>query len=742
MICPKCSEPMVNQHGRIFICHGCGHMAKGNPNTDRCLVCGGDLDDLGNGFTCPTCNSISTRKRYPIRVYERKSISISTFSMILIFTLLFSIISTAYIAKASTEEFFEVELRPDPSFSNINVVNNLGEDTIDDIVSTIDQWRVDLGNDAPNGTYYGTLLRGSAFDHDRYRPYWLPKDDYAATGRFSYVMLSAHFNFSSQVLISGCSEWWMKVPVLATSIEWSEGLKLAIWRDATDLELAGFDTRLYYSNYIHVRPSYNGYVPDDILVWVPPNYQNHYGDPLAEGNGDLHVVNNSVYVKCHAVLRPERDYIFSFYFRLPSAGTLKTLWTTAESPAGRSTRLAFADYKISSNWGANHTYLHNMTDQEIVDIGMDLDWSFIFTQGIGQGGMFGLSVEIENNTRINTYPFFNTTVSDSLDGTIHMSFMMPWISTDTFNMTFRVSNMWDEGVSGGYDYPHWEFEPDPPDPLAQTFEWSSDQQWDYRDFALFSTNWTLDFDGIDYPFTENDRYNVGVTWVFHNAGNLTLLCYDVERQDVNWNQVTPFPNNTTTWPFARNSIYNGNDYSSYYLEYGIYVSSRGTHGEWAIRTQTTSGKMIYTHCFPSRIHLSKSEYHIRAGGKSVDLSPTEQAWQDAKDLWADGHKLRAIVSAIRATVLSVWEGYDTVKGWISDGLSSVWGAMKELGEWIYTNLVSFFEKIVNFVDDVFDLLLEIWGTVKYIVAPVMLMAIYGGSMKVVRNWAIKEERIA
>ena len=651
---------------------------------------------------------------------------------------LLSIVASAVITSATTEQYVEVELRPDPTFADVTVQQEIGKDGVDDVVTTIDLWMNDLGDDAPNGTYYGTLIQGSAFSHDYYEPYWLPQDEYMRTGRYSYMMVTAHFNFSARVIMSGASEWWMKVPVLASSIEWSAGLTLAVWKDADDIHQVGFDERSYYTNQPHVRPAYDGRAPDDMVGYFAPDPYDHYGDPLGRGDGDLHVENGHVYIKVHSVLLPETDYVIAVHFRFPEDGVLKTLWSTAESPAGRRTRLCFADYQFVDNWDENHTYFHNLTGQEFVNVRLDLDWSFIFTEGLG-AGLFGLNIPIHSGTTISLYPFFNTTTDPGEDGAIHPSFMLPWVSSDTFNMSFAVRNMRGEHRDDGpidFEFEHWQFEPDGGDPPALTFDWYSEYRWDYRDFALFSTNWTLDFDDGDNPFTEDDQWNVLVQFTFHNEGNLTLLCYDEDRDPLDWEDVPVFPDNSTTWPFAR-PIITTPEHSGVVLSYGVYCSGWGTHGQWAIRSQTTAGLPILTHYFPSRIYLSGSEYVIRKGGVEVELTPAQATWNEAKDLWASHHYLKAIVTAIAATIMTVWEGIDQVKGWLLDGLSTVWEGMKSLGNWLYTNLASFLEKIINFFEDLADLLVNIWDVMKYVVAPVILMAVFGGTVRVIRLWTDK-----
>jgi len=752
------SLPAPNgRKGGVFYCT-CGFSTVKRPIHDngnrRCPVCSNDLayhesvSLLADHYSCDHCIEVIEKRlnREPFlaehleRSYrgDHHPGNLVFVTVLVLLILLVSTLGAAFMAHAATEKIIEVELRPDQAFSDVTIRQELGEERDREPTTTISLWRDDLGQDFPNGTFYGTLLAGSAFEH-RFRPYWLPKDDLARTGRFSYVMLSAHFNWSSQIIMSGCSEWWLKVPVLASSIEWSYGLYIAVFKDVTDLGSVQFDNRSFYNNKIYVRPSSGGLVPDDLVSYYAPNYTDHIGDPLTEGSGDLNVVGENVYVKVHSILRPERDYVISIYFRLPMEGKLKTLWSGSEIPAGGSTRICFGDYQIVDNFSpGNRTYFQNLTGQDIIDLELDLDWSFLFTEGVGEGNLFGLKVPIHNGTIITLYPVLNTTVEDSEDGLIHPSFMLPWISDDVFNMSFGVANMQDEGVIGVQHWHHWQFEPDPPDPVSGTFYWIADQAWDYVDFALFSTNWTLDFDNIDYPFNATDRYNVAVDFYFYNEGNLTLLCYDQEREDLDWSAVDPFETNQTEWPFARNSIWDTENLSQVLLEYGVYCSAYGTYGQWAQRSQTPSGKSIWTHYFPNKIFLSAAEWRISRGeDRNVTVSPAEQAWSEAQDLWGEGHYIKAIGMALKSAVMFIWEGADKIRGWITDGLTWVWEGMKSLGQWLYTNLVSFFEKIISFLEDAADLLVDMWDVMKYLVSPILLMALYGGSIRVTRTWLKK-----
>ena len=657
--------------------------------------------------------------------------------------LLISNCSIAYLARAATEREIQIDLQPDPAFGDVMLKQELGNGSIPK--STIDIWQDDLDEDFPNGTYYGTLFQGSAFEVTKFRPYWYPYSaaKYSPTGRFSFAMLSGHFNFTSRTIMSGASEWWLKVPILASSVEMSHGIYLAIFEGCDELDEVQFWNQSYGNKYFHVRPSWDDKVPDDLIFYGFPDGIDHKGKPAFDhsGAGDLRVRNDHVYLRVHSIIRPATDYVISIAFRLPMEGSLKTLWTGAESPAGRETRICWADYKIT-DIESNDTYLHEMTGQEIMDVDLDLDWSFIFTEGVGGGGLFGYRFPVVNGTILYTYPFLNTTVDPAKDGLIHPSFMLPWISDNEFTINLWVGNMLDEGKTGPQDFHHWQFEPDSDDPPIETFYWWPQYlNYTYRDFCLFSVNWTLDFDDGTFPFNDEDRYNVKVIYEFLNEGNITLLCYDIERPTVTWDQIEPWHDNSTTWPWARTAIFDKTDSGFYSLNYGVFSSAYGTEGEWAqVQQNTTTGRKIFSYHFPNRIHLSSMEWRIGQSDKEEkELTPAQMAWQEFSELWGQGHRMKAIAQAFKATVLTIWEGGTRVVAYVYDGISRLWDGMKALGEWLWTSMVSLFETIVSFFEDLADIIVDMWNIVRYLVAPMLLIALYAGATGTIKKWLTRKE---
>jgi len=157
---------------------------------------------------------------------------------------------------------------------------------------------------------------------------------------------------------------------------------------------------------------------------------------------------------------------------------------------------------------ANGSSLIEEIDSEKIELPIDMDWSFIFVEGVGMGGLFGKKVMIEKDHALVIYPFFNT----SRSGNQYMSFNLPFISNET---AYVQPSVW-QGSGGfpGCGWHVWRFAlPDLNyyfDPV-QPANASLKQVYNYTDFILFSTNETLHWS----YFLDDDRWNVRVEFYFN-----------------------------------------------------------------------------------------------------------------------------------------------------------------------------------------------------------------------------------
>lgn len=808
MIC-RCGTEMKDFDGVNFQCTECNLLRYKDDYQQerwlekhggkRCPVCGhialqpGMLPNNGNGYVCLNCKSEYEHDedsgRYDIYPLSRTllpeknhhgSITLKIGAVFWIFMIYFA--GCAVIVKADVEAL-EIEFESDPFFEDYNDPVNI--DNMTDADTVLGEWERDLGDETPNGTYYGPLLPPALFDHN-IQPAWVKNNTVSNfDGRYTFVLVSGHFNLSAQKIMAGASEWWLRTPIHPESIEAYYGLTLSIFKDvdnASKVRLYGNYTSDVSHQGQKPRATFNGYAPDVVAEYGTTSSAKRAGEPLTNWRfqNDMRVANNRLYIQVSAVLEPSVDYVLSLGFRLPKEGNLYTYWTTSESPAGRWTAIDMAEMFMHPAIGST-AYIEKL-DSYLMEQPMDLDWSFIFVEGVGMGGLFGKKLQILENQTLAMYPFFNT----SMSGDQYMSFMLPFISNQTVNITPQVYNAdytdpWNftsgdswfspdteyaiglsENASAGsktvnvnstehlwvgmycqiIDDDHSEvnfivsisgttitlyyslyFDKDASSKNARL--WCMiPMGWDYADFVLFSTNDTIDW----ATFTSNDRWNVELEFLFNEPITLTLLCYVEDRPQYLWTEIGL--NNTTRSPYYHPFTFGraGDITSTYRLHYNVWCSARGTDGQWAMRNGTSSADWTYTHYFPRRIHLSSAQWEFV---NDTDSKTFNSYWDVAQHYWDKGigYYRYALWYGMKATMMELWNGAAKFGGYIKDGLSDVWEGFKRFGNWIYTRLVEFVGQIWNFINDVVDTIAGFWQSFKYVIAPIFLMIIVAGAGK-------------
>lgn len=711
------------------------------------------------------------------------------------------ILMQSWVVVAETESV-QVDFEADPMFANINVPINIDNATVEDTV--IGEWARDLGEDMPNGTYYGSLLPPALFRNNAVASWWTD-DDLAEHGRFTFVTVSAHFNLTEQQIMAGASEWWVRAPFDPVSIEASAGMVLAIFADQNDTtEVTLYDgwnnggTGRLYEN-TAPRPTIDGLVPDVYVpIWPLGDFEwiQTVGKSFTMfDNQDMfRMENGHLYIRVDAVIMPSRDYVLTFAFRMPPNESLYTYWSTAETPTGRTSIVAFYEMEIADN--GNVTRL----DKSEMNFSLDLDISFVFVEGVGYGGMFGKKVEVHQGTTLVVYPFLNT----SRSGDQYPSFCLPFISNETVGIHPQIHqgsgsspgdslHTWHFNAAGGEGswYTYW-FNPsgiittvlaekaqkgnmsvvvddptglyvgmyividddDSPgqadviqaidgdeifisQPLLWAMELSenadltgyADVYYDYNDFILFSSNRTLDW----ATFDDDDRWNVAVYLTFNNTANITLLCSDQARPSVNWSELNNRWNSSLT-PWGRPSIsdpwYAPNSrHTIAWMAYDVWMSGRGTDGQWAQVDTDSDGMVSYNYHFPNRIELSSGTWYLY---NESDEKPFiwQELWELAKENYAAGHFLKALKYGFMTVVAFLVEGGLSVYGYIKDGLHDAMRVVQRWGEMIVTRIIEFAGWIYNIVQEAIDTIAGWWSAFKYLIAPMVMILFIGLTSKI------------
>ena len=374
------------------------------------------------------------------------------------FTFVAIILLQSWLVVAQTEAL-QVQFDADPRFENVNEAININNATSDQTV--IGEWRADLGDDMPNGTFYGSLLSPAKFKNNAIGS-WYPDDDYFDTGRFTYVTISAHFNLTSQQIMAGASEWWMRTPFDPVSVEASGGLYVAIFNGYTNTSTVTLDdgynnqgSGRTYEN-IGARPTIGGIVPHSYIPLITRGWE-YWSEVGGTSFSDwpnqdmIRNVNGRLYIRMDAIIEPAVDYIITFAFRMVPDVPLYTYWSTSEQPTGNTSAVAFYEVEIAGVNDDDDEGNVTLLDRVEMLLGLDLDYSFIFVEGVGYGGLFGKQIEVRRGSTLVTYPFLNT----SRDHDDYPSFCLPFISNATVGIHPQIHQ--GSGASPGDSKHKWYF---------------------------------------------------------------------------------------------------------------------------------------------------------------------------------------------------------------------------------------------------------------------------------------------
>jgi hypothetical protein len=669
----------------------------------------------------------------------------------------------------ATAKLYDVDYNPSPSISDFVIPQNLNNDT-QDLRTTISEWQRDLNvNVMPNGTYWGSYFSPSKFANS-YKPTWYEnralitpsymidpdpgstwthKDYYLDYARYSYCLVASHFNWSRQVLMNGASEWWVRLPVAPQSIEATYGITMAIFSGVSNNASDVYLMTDYRSNNTMIRPAIHEMTPQDYIIYQFRGAQS--GDPLYSAGlmhqpvsflvGDGVIGNDYIYLKINSVLKPETDYIIALAWRMPvllSNDCLYTYWAGDTNLSGRWSHMMYSEFDLTcQSPGVYFQYDMVEVGNKTIDLPLDFGWSFIFTEGIGAGGLFGKKISFQSNATLILYPFFNT----SRAGYQHMSFLFPFISTQNLTVEPEIHQAIGSPQGYGPAFPHhvWGFGG------AAIYEFDTNIWYNYTDFILFSSSLNLTFGTGGYHFTNDDRWNVRVDLNFLGEPpnlnvtrnyTLTMLCYERDRAPVPWSLINESNAwNTSYYPWARPRLLTNTTAQSFY--YDIFCSARGTQGQWAMMLGTVSGHPVYTYHFPQIIWVNPMEWNLTKEGSSalIRVSQQDGYFSKMQDWWGEHY----FGEMLKFKFYDKAAAYGGGEGTIGDGLSELISMFAQFGKWLYIIAVSFVGQLVKFLGEALDALTAIVLALVWLVAPAAFMFEVGTAAKMARKITHKRD---
>lgn len=592
------------------------------------------------------------------------------------------------------EAIFEPEVRDDNTF-------NIAEDQA--IIPTgYGSWEDDWGEDIPQGIFLGPAIEPVTFYTGVFRTY-----------KRCYMELEQSYTFTATEIMNGVSQFWVKAPI--------------VWDDLLYLHDTTWPT---WSLILLI---------DDTIVTTE----------------NMFILGDGLYMRMEHLLFPDVEYNFKFripfewweiseipergyYHDKPPAilitgenlgnglGTAKyKFWTTSES-----------DPYILPNYDGSLTGIDDISIVGLPDE-ITLATTFIFTKGIGQGGLFGRTYQILSNENIpgraitnpDGYSTFNmvTELSYNTDSDIgKVSMIIPFDSPDPVTLLWVkifISSQW---ILSGLAF--------------QEFN----ANIDYSGFFIFTLPETLTLATIDNGGSKPNEgvIPVQVTISIRNSksypGSITLL-HDSSPGSY-WSQVQFYDyDNEDGWYRTLQGMKTNLDTTdlSYTFDYNPVIYAEMTDDIWAlVTTDYSTGSFTYTKAFQTKIYIPVHVYEIyrenEDGGYDqvyvgYDEGEYEQALAEYGVLGFDNDRepLSYLEANLYNGVKAIWNGLKTMYGYIVDGLQRGFDLLLQLGEFEIKALMSIrdiIRSIITFIqENVVSILELIWIVIGPFLALFMLV---------------------
>lgn len=507
--------------------------------------------------------------------------------MILIIGVLFQ----SPVAKAqqdsanSFDADFPAQSLPDgsPTFNN-NLANQ------SEIRTEIDIWENDMGKQVTDGSYVGAIFESSLMEVD-YEPLredetysystviakTLPVDSFppnpispltfdsstveSFNTNFPYleersVLTCAEVvNFSNRMIMSGATEFYIKVPVQPDCVDFTEitptisAFKIEN-ENATEIYQSIDDGFLYltpsfsviYDPYPYRWDSYDngtvfdieqeaGLVRTDINVGerLFPYYRGNRPN-IIQPVRDENIVNDGIYARILGTIEPNTNYLFTFNCILKSK---PLIYLTEDDICtnGRNSKIIVSDLDFtldtSVGWFSQfqeftayhgwHELIRINTDlstypliNETIDVPVDISFSFIFKSGRGDYGMFGHKFHFNEGDALVFYDRIDAPQTDKF-----LSIMLPFIADSSIFVNLTVwlldpTNKYEPiGVisESGSDFVY-----------VNTNVWHSNEEMPYTDYILFTVPYKVNASNI-----VTGDLDIKVMVTFEEEADVTLM---------------------------------------------------------------------------------------------------------------------------------------------------------------------------------------------------------------------------
>ncbi len=593
-----------------------------------------------------------------------------------------------------------INLQPQYADSNSTIVNLMNRSSMklekDVVLGELPQIE---------GKYYGPYLRSSLFQ-------------FAHTN--GWFQFATNFTISSQEIMNGVSEFWLRVPVIPAQYQWwhiwcswdTDNIEGAIYPRTPGAWYSDWSSWMYATHWSWntwaLKGTYKTVLPwyDPNLLYVPvPNNGYPMGNLGTDlGNGDIWSIqnhksydiketDNGIYVRYRGIYHPNVPFTIAFTGQLID-GQRPMVFLTQErqnTSIGQSFYFfepAFIDYATgpvgptTAYWDVQFKYYYPQT------IELDPAWAILFTHGIGKEGMTSWDLH------------FDGTNKDYLSmGQIKVQ-GSPFIFNNTFlSLYFPFSLTKDTLTQSGTGI-NWRVT-----------------------ITIFDNNGTgVDFYDPVHPFTPMDTISFGILnthnyllvtapYAIHAPTNpiwysttiyvaITLIPSACDLILLGASEQHPHFNEYFYDVKYAVSYYHEDQLASYKDNYTandprlpLYYNVANTDGRWA---KVNESKLYWTYdfgwglaySFPGETQL----YMFLDNGGMLFYTAKYQDFQQ----WLDKESMDPVSRMIQ----DLWNKLRDLVGWVWDGIVAVWNTLVSIGNWIYTTISSIVGWIISVIKDI------------------------------------------
>lgn len=605
-------------------------------------------------------------------------------------SLCFIILSTSILVLPISNAV-QTELNPDQFeaiFTPIEAGTQIDIDDIESIPTGYDKWTDDFGEEMPEGIFLGSAIAPSVLD-----------TGYRQTYQNTYLELQQNVQFTSTELINGCSEFWIRLPI--------------IWDD-----------------YLHDT------VFDRLDVLI--------NEERATSINTIQL-GSSLYMKMHHIIVPDIVYRFKFLLGL-------NYWGITDVAANGFYKDVTAlieitgDNLVNSTGTASYSLLTKAVDEDPWDglepydssplttrsnitlpYGATFSTSFLFTKGMGQGGLFGRNYRILGNPDIYPLTFpshysrfkFQTELPyDASVSSGYLSIMIPFSSIHPVTLLWASFELEEGSISySGNDYMNMNF--------------------DYEGFFLFTFP-----NAMTFTSTENAIFTIqlSVRSAEYDEGSISFLHNSVKTDYMdNFYMHDPSCQSSVYWDNLDKDELVQNHY------YSLVSYASLTNGQWTYVVPTqNNNEFQYTKVFRSKIYVTVTKYELLK--ENADGSTTT-VYSGYNRTEYDDYLLEYgvigfdkpsgpfsslgehFVNAIKA----IWDGSKIMYGYIIDGIQKLGEALYKLGE-VTVNSFLKLEKIIKSIKAFLsDNLVGILELIFLMVAPLLVLFVIVYTCKPLNN---------